>query len=184
VEERSGREGRRRALRLILALATTGAVRASAAELGTPVDAPPRTPARPRRDALPAAVDLATDGAASRARRVPILLLFDREDCPYCERALRQYLAPMAREAPWRDDALFRQVEVDRATPVVGFDGAATTHRGLAARYGAKLTPTVVVVDATGAPLVDPIVGLLTADFYAAYLDAALRDALAKLRRA
>ena len=182
MEERSGRDDRRRALRIILALAAAGPARVFAAELGTPVDAPPRTPARPRRDALPPAVDLAADGAASRERRVPILMLFDREDCPYCERALRQYLVPMTREPPWRDDALFRQVEVDRATTVTGFDGVATTHRAIAARYGAKLTPTVVVVDGSGALLVEPIVGLLTADFYAAYLEAALRAGLSKLR--
>ncbi|MEO8487866.1 MAG: thioredoxin fold domain-containing protein [Betaproteobacteria bacterium] len=132
--------------------------------------------------ALPAAADLAADGASSRVRRVPILLMFDREDCPYCEIALRQHLVPMSGEAPWRDDALFRQVEVARSTPVVDFEGRATTHRALAARYGVSLTPTIVVVDATGAPLADPVVGLLTADFYGAYLDAALRAGLAKLR--
>jgi hypothetical protein len=89
----------------------------------------------------------------------------------------------MSGEAPWRDDALFRQVEVNRDTPLVDFDGSATTHRRLAARYGATFTPTVVVVDAAGTALADPIVGLLTADFYGAYLEEALRGALRKLRK-
>lgn len=108
--------------------------------------------------------------------------MFDRDDCPYCERALREHLVPMSRDAPWRDDALFRQVEVDKALPVVDFDGNTTTHRVIAARYGAKLTPTIVVVDATGAPIAEPVVGLLTADFYGAYLDDALKKGLARLR--
>lgn len=173
---------RRRMLRAILAFGLAMPAARVRAQAGTRADAPPRVPRRPRLHALPAAVDLAADAAASRARRVPILLLFDREDCPYCERALREHLVPMSREAPWLDDALFRQVEVDRATPSIDFDGGATTHRALAARYRVTLTPTIVVVDAAGVALADPVVGLLTADFYGAYLDEALRTGLAKLR--
>ena len=108
------------------------------------------SPRRPRALALPAAADLAADGALSRTRRIPILLFFDREDCPYCERALREHLAPMSAEAPWRDDALMRQIEADRAVSVVGFDGHATTHGALSASYGVALTPTVLVVDGSG----------------------------------
>ena len=89
----------------------------------------------------------------------------------------------MSGEAPWRDDALMRQVEADRELPLAGFDGRATTHAALAARYGVTLTPTVLVVDGAGAPLAEPVVGLLTADFYGAYLEEALRTGLAKLRR-
>lgn len=120
---------------------------------------------------------------ASRARRVPILILFDRDDCPYCERALREHLVPMSTEVPWRDDALFRQVEVDRDHPATDFEGQPTTHRAIAARYDARFTPTVVVVGGAGELLAEPVVGLLTADFYGAYLDAALRQGLTALRR-
>jgi thioredoxin-related protein len=168
-------------LQTILALALARAAPA-AAQLGTRADAPARALRRSRHHALPPAGNLAADAARSRARRVPILLMFDRHDCPYCERALREHLVPMSLEPPWRDDALFRQVEVDKATPVVGFDGAPTTHRALAARYGATLTPTVAVVDGDGALLAEPVVGLLTADFYGAYLENALKQGLAKLR--
>ena len=174
---------RRWTLRAILAFAAAGAVGGGLAQNGTRIDAPARSPRRPRTHALPSATDLAADGAASRGRRVPILLFFEREDCPYCERALREHLVPMSAEAPWRDDALLRQIEADRALPVVGFDGRATTHSALAARFGVTLTPTVLVVDGTGAPLAEPVVGLLTADFYGAYLDDALRAGLAKLRK-
>jgi thioredoxin-related protein len=172
---------RRRTIAAILAFALAAAAPVRA-QVGTRIDAPPRAPRRPRLHALPSAVDLAADAADSRRRRVPILILFDREDCPYCERALREHLVPMSHDAPWREDALFRQVEVDQARPVVDFDGSATTHRALAARYAATLTPTIVVVDAAGAPLAEPVVGLLTADFYGAYLEDALKKGLAKLR--
>lgn len=153
------------------------------AQSGTAADAPKRSNLRPRTHALPAAIDLARDSTIARSTRRPILLFFDRDDCPYCERALREHLVPMSREAPWRDDAMFRQIEVDRARLIIDFDGGSNTHIGLAKRYKTTLTPTIIVVDPSGTPIGEPIVGLLTADFYGAYIEQALATALASLRR-
>ena len=135
----------------------------------------------PHRFNLPLAKDLAADAAASRRDKIPIFLFLDRYDCPYCERALAQYVVPMSKEAPWRDRALFRQIEIDQALPLVDFGGGATTHRSVAARYRVSLTPTVVVVDGAGGTIGGPVVGLLTADFYAAYLEGAIEAGLRKL---
>jgi hypothetical protein len=166
---------RRAALRRILAcaLAGTGAV-------GPPAAA--QTDA-PHRFNLPLAQDLAADAAASARGKVPIFLFLDRYDCPYCARALAQFVVPMSKESPWRDRAIFRQVEIDQALPLVDFDGSATTHRALAARYRVALTPTVVVVDGTGRVVGGPVVGLLTADFYASYLERAIDAGIGKLRQ-
>ena len=133
------------------------------------------------RDAqLPMASDLAADAAISRRDRRPILLFFDRVECPYCERALREYLVPLSRDE-WKDRAIFRQVEIDRALPVRDFDGRMTTHAALAASYGVSLSPTVAFADARGRLLVEPLVGLMTVDFYGAYLDRALAAATERL---
>jgi len=69
---------------------------------------------------------------------------------------------------------------MDAALPVIGFDGRSTTHRALADRYRGALSPTVLVVGGSGEPLADPIVGLMV-DFYGAYLERALAEAIAKL---
>jgi thioredoxin-related protein len=177
------RRARRDALRLILAsgalalaaaptLAQAPKVKATAAGTGKS--------AVQRRAELPPATDLAADAAASRRKRQPILLFFDRDECPYCEQALREYLVPFSREE-WQGKALFRQVGIDRRDPVLDFSGARTTHQALAERYGVFLSPTVLVVDANGTPLGEPIVGLLTVDFYGAYIDNALKAARARL---
>ena len=178
---------RRRAVEAILASAVHGVCaaitsREAHAQAGTPAGAPRRPSLHLRTHALPAAVDLAKDGTIARSTKRPILLFFDRDDCTYCERALREHLVPMSRESPWREGALFRQVEVDQARPIVDFDGSANTHVGLAKRYNATLTPTIIVVDPSGAPLGEPIVGLRTADFYGTYIEEALRAAQARLR--
>lgn len=173
-------EVRRMTLRAILAFglpATASGVaaqRASAPGVGGPPLA--------RGAELPLARNLATDGAAALRERTPIVLFFDRDNCPYCERALREYLVPISREGRWRTDATFRQVEIDRTLPVVDFAGTATTHRELAARYSVQLSPTVLVVDARGEPLGAPIIGLLTVDFYGAYLENAFEAGIERVR--
>ena len=132
---------------------------------------------------LPRASNLAADGARAQRERMPILLFFDRESCPYCEQALREYLVPMSREA-WRDRALFRAINIDSAIPVTDFDGRTVSHRAVASRYRVSLSPTVMVVDPTGKLLASPIVGLLTVDFYGAYLEDALARAAERVARA
>ena len=132
---------------------------------------------------LPIATDLAQDGAVSRQHALPILLFFDRQDCPYCERALREFLVPMANGEDWRDRALYRQIEIDQALPLTAFDGATTTHRAFARQHRIELTPTIIMVDATGTTLGKPLVGLMTPDFYGAYLEAAINAAAAKVAR-
>jgi len=163
-------------LRRILACAFS-----AAGAIAAPAFAQSRTP---HRFNLPLAENLAADGASSARDRIPILLFFDRYDCPYCERALARYMVPMSKAEPWRDRAIFRQVEIDQPLPLVDFDGSPTTHEILAARCRATLTPTVVVVDGTGKLLGSPVIGLLTADFYGAYLEAAIDDGVRALRGA
>ena len=132
--------------------------------------------------ALPGAVDFVADGVVARERRVPILLFFNRVGCPYCERALREYLGPMQRDPAYAGRVLFRQVEIDKAKRLVDFAGAATSHRDFASRYNIRLTPTIWFVDGEGRTLGDPLVGLPTIDFYGAYLDQRIDDSLARLR--
>jgi thioredoxin-related protein len=143
----------------------------------------PRGTGRPklqRAAQLTLAWDLEHDGRTSARERKPILLFFDREECPYCEQALREHLVPLSREG-WKDRALFRQIEMDRTLPLVDFDGKTTTHEDFAARLRMSLSPTVLVVDGNGSVLSGPLVGLMTVDFYGAYLENALDEAAKKL---
>ena len=88
----------------------------------------------------------------------------------------------LRRRKPTRRIAsIFRQVEIDQPLPLVDFDGSASSRRAFAARYQVSLTPTVVVVDRAGRIVGGPVVGLLTADFYASYLESAIDSARKKL---
>ena len=175
---------RKRPRRDVLAILASACALFAAAPLRAQrsLTTPPGTgrPAIARQAQLPLATDLAEDASTSARERRPILLFFDREECPYCERALREYLVPLSREE-WKARALFRQVEIDRSLPVRGFDGRMTTHDALAASYGVRLSPTVAFVDARGRMLGEPVVGLTTVDFYGAYLEKALEQAIERL---
>jgi hypothetical protein len=65
-----------------------------------------------------------------------------------------------------------------------GFDGEETTHREFGKLNHVQRVPTVVVVDTSGTPLAQPIVGLLNQDFYRLYLEQAIEEGLFKLRAA
>lgn len=181
-EESHGATTRRAVTRVILASGGAALVASTvrAQWASRPEDAERRPPLK-RSAELPQAQDFAADALTSSKLRVPILLFFDREDCPYCERALREYLVPYSR-VEWKDRALFRQVAIDRTLPVRDFDGTVTTHKAIAARYGVAFSPTVIVVDERGRALAEPIVGLTTLDFYGAYVQDALAAGARKLR--
>ncbi|GLW60661.1 hypothetical protein Hthe01_10100 [Hydrogenophilus thermoluteolus] len=132
--------------------------------------------------ALPPATDLATDGAWSHAARKPILLYFERRECPYCVRAQR-YLESVAQSR--RDRARFRRIEADRADlPLIDFQGNPTHHAAFARAMKGTLTPTVVVVDGDGKPLAPPLIGLPDESFYSYYLEQLIEDGEAQLRHA
>jgi len=127
------------------------------------------------------ATDLAADGAWAVRAKQPILLYFERRECPYCVRAQR-YLEGVAKSH--RDRARFRRIETDRTDlPLTDFAGERTNHAAFARALKGTLTPTVVVVAGDGTPLAPPLVGLPDESFYSYYLEELLETAEAKLQK-
>jgi thioredoxin-related protein len=129
---------------------------------------------------LPKAAELATDSAAMRAAKMPMVVLYSQAGCTYCDEA-RTYLVPMAKDPANAQRALFRQVDIDSDAALTDFAGQPTTHRKLARQLGAKFTPTVSVLDAEGRALGETIIGMRLPDFYGQYVDNAIDDARAAL---
>ena len=133
--------------------------------------------------ALTEADDLAAAGALAKERKVPVLLFFNRVGCPYCERALREFLVPMEKDPSNAGRVVFRQVEINKQDKMVDFKGDVTTHRKFAQRYKIRLTPTIWFVDGDGNPLAEAIIGLRTPDYYGYYLEQAIDESLKKIRQ-
>ncbi|MBI4755060.1 MAG: hypothetical protein HY778_06480 [Betaproteobacteria bacterium] len=121
-----------------------------------------------------------TPGAANP---LPLLILFSRADCPWCERARRGWLLPMHTEPAWQGRVALREVWLDSDAAMTDFSGRATTQRAFAAAQGVRVTPTVMLFGPGGERLAEPIVGLRIADFYGAYLERAVEEAGMKLGR-
>lgn len=133
---------------------------------------------------LATAQDLARDARDLRARKLPLLVLYSQSDCQWCERARREYLLPMQKDAAYRDRVLLRQIDLDSDAALTDFAGRRTTHREFAKGEHARVTPTVAFYGPDGARLSEPIVGMRIPDFYGAYLERAIDEGLAKLRPA
>ena len=125
--------------------------------------------------------DLAADGRLAAAKGVPLVVLYSRDDCSWCEELRREHLAPLSRDpaAP----ALVRELHIDRTTPLIDFGGRRTTSADFSKQMQAHFAPTVMFHGPNGEELAEPIVGFRLADFYAAYLERAILDSQARLQQ-
>lgn len=132
--------------------------------------------------ALVHARDFSADARTAAQRRVPILVVFTSPTCPYCEVVKRDYLVPMHRDRAQRARVIIRELTVGSDAALTGFDGKPTSEAAFAAAQKVFMVPTVMVFDARGEPVADPIVGLLIPDFYYGYLESAIEAGLARAR--
>lgn len=137
----------------------------------------PATPA----GALIEATDLAADARLAAAKGVPLVVLYSRDDCSWCEKVRREHLGPLSRNpaAP----AVVRELHMDRAGTVVDFAGRRIASVDFSNQMQARFAPTVMFHGPDGAALAEPIVGFRLADFYAAYLDRAIEQSRTRLQR-
>lgn len=122
--------------------------------------------------------DLAADAQAAREENKPIVFFITAAHCPYCERLRDEYF----KFSPGDKRFILRELVLDQNPDVVGFSGESSSHREIAAEYDISLTPTVAFVDSDGHQLTDPIIGVLTMDFYHYYFEEALGKSIDRLK--
>lgn len=136
----------------------------------------------PAAHALTAVEDFAADARLMRERKIPMLLLFSADGCSWCETARRQVLNPMAADPGNANRVLIRQVNIDQRVAIADFGGKTTTHRDFAQARKARLTPTLMVLDADGREIAESIVGVRLLDFYGTYIERAVDAGLDRVR--
>lgn len=136
--------------------------------------------AQPVLRALPPAAQLPQDGALSSASQRPVILFFTLPGCSYCRIVRHDYLIPMMRGLREEDQPLIREVSVTGDRWLVDFDGQRITESGLARRYKVAMTPTLLLVNAQGELLSEPLLG---GDYpnYVALLTRMITDASQKI---
>lgn len=128
---------------------------------------------------LPMVEDLHGESALAQQAGKPLVLMFTLPECPYCKVVRRNYLLPMIREAG-NDPPQIRELNMAGRQAIRDFDGTVTTPTAVAKRYGVKVAPTLVFVNAAGEILTEPLVGG-DHQFFSVYLDRSFETAGAKL---
>ena len=123
---------------------------------------------------LPAAQDLRADAEKAARAGGPLIVIYSRKDCKYCETVKRDYLKPLAANPRYRDKLVVRQINQDSDAQLVDFRGEATTHARFAGSEKIKLVPVVAFYGPQGKQLAEPIVGARLPDFYPGYLEDAV----------
>ena len=133
-------------------------------------------------DSLVQAKNFHADARTAAQRQVPIMVVFTSPTCPYCERAKREYLVPMHMDPSYHSRVVIREINIDSTARLTGFDGKPTTEGAFARANKVSIVPTVMVFDPRGAATSEAIVGLLIADYYFGYLEAAIDEGMRKVR--
>ena len=136
--------------------------------------------AQPVMRALPPAVQLLQDGALSSASQRPVVLFFTLPGCSYCRIVRHDYLIPMMRGLREEEQPLIREVSVTGERLLTNFDGQRITEAELARRYQVAMTPAILLVNASGEPLAEPLLGGDHPN-YVALLNRMMADASATL---
>ena len=132
---------------------------------------------------LPPAHDLLADAKRVELTGMPLIVMVSLRGCPHCEVVRRSHLLPLLRDGQTRLPPQIRQIEINGRAAMRDFNGLSITHADFANRYKIKVAPVVMLFDANGEMLAEPLVGAMIPDFYGAYFDAALAEADAKLQR-
>ena len=130
---------------------------------------------------LPSAVDLHLEADLAKKTASPLIVIFSRPDCKYCEAVKRDYLKPLISDPRYRG-VVIRQVDQDSAAPLIDFRGKLTTQARFASAEKVKLVPVVAFYGPDGKRLVEPIVGARLADFYQTYLEDSIEKSTAALK--
>jgi len=139
------------------------------------------TPATQAAEGLPVVRDFRIEAKDSVKNQAPILVLFMTPSCPYCKRALKDFLLPMQSNPEYDSKVLMRQVDYSSNKKLLDFKGKQTTQNKFAKTSNIMAVPTVVFFDSTGKEL-SRIEGLPSADFYQAYLDSAITESQEKIK--
>lgn len=112
---------------------------------------------------LASTAGLAADSGAA-------LLVFTKEGCNFCERLMRDQIAPLKLN-PELDWLKIVEVPMAGEAAIALPDGRRASGRALSKAYDIKLAPTVIFLDRKGAVAAPQLVGYTSPDFYGAFLD-------------
>jgi len=134
-------------------------------------------------ESVPPLTDMSSEVAASRAKAQPIVLFFKSRTCPYCRLVEDHYLQGVMAGNKQLPRIRLWAVDIDSDAKLIGPAGENTTPRAYARSQGVYVVPTIRFLGPDGQLLSADLVGTLIPDFYAGYLEDAIRESVEKLQR-
>ena len=111
------------------------------------------------------------------SNRLPVVVMVDQEDCPFCERVEDEFFSALLASENWHERAIYGKVSLDYPETIIDSDGSSIATRKFLKPYKTNLTPTILFLDAEGRELSDKMIGLSTPDYYLYYLEQAIDNA-------
>ena len=127
---------------------------------------------------LPKSESLKADIAAALKTSKPLVVLVSLDNCAFCKIARENYLLPLISE----QSIAVVQVNVGHTTAIVDPLGKRTTQADLIKVWAIKSTPTVLFLGKNGQEVAQRLVGGSTSDFYGAYLQERVDQAIKMVR--
>jgi thioredoxin-related protein len=132
--------------------------------------------------AEPPKVDWSDVSASARRQHSPILVVFSADTCSYCVKLQQEIIEPLSQDSQHGHHLLIREFDINSGGKITDFNGEAIRSRQFKRRYDIFATPTLLILDADGHPLTDPLVGYNSASEYRELLHASLAASYAALK--
>jgi thioredoxin-related protein len=132
-------------------------------------------------DAIIRVSDLSKDASDARRQGLVILIEFASDSCEYCRLLEENFLIPMTKSQEYHNKVIIRSVPLDGDQRFTAFNGELVSSSQFASRYGVKVTPTMVFLDADGNELSDKLVGIWSLDYFGGFIDERIDTARAKV---
>jgi thioredoxin-related protein len=126
---------------------------------------------------LPTSKSLQNDIAAALKTSKPLVVLVSLDNCPFCKIARESYLLPLMRE----QGISVVQVNLGYSIAIMDAVGKQTTQAELIKAWAVNAAPTVLFLAKNGQEIAPRLVGGTTSDFYGAYLQERVDQAVKTL---
>jgi len=119
----------------------------------------------------PSTTNLQADGELAQQKKLPIMVVFTAENCPYCAALEADQLRPMMISGDYTNKVIIRTLQIDNFKDITYFDGKAISADNLAQKFHIWVTPTIMFFDPQGHTLAPKIIGYTTPEMFGGYLD-------------
>lgn len=119
-------------------------------------------------------VDWSDIADQARQQHRPILVVFSADTCGYCVKLKREVIQPLSYAPVEGHNLLIREFDINAGGKITDFSGESIRSRQFKRRYNIFAIPTLLILDANGQLLADPLVGYNSASEYRELLHASL----------